>query len=202
MAHKALKLIAESRNSPVLNHFLLTGETPAGEMDVSDAYRLLQLPDGTADDGVITAGYTICVDDNPGEADKYNQALVIIANHINSASLKAMAGISTEPERNMRDWPVGLQNIGNTCYLNSLLQFYFSVRPFREMVLDFERFQMDLNDEESLVKKQVGSRKVTKKEIERSMQCKFPFGKIQPYLFFTHTDPFACSFERTSNIVH
>ncbi|KAJ5334160.1 hypothetical protein MYU51_004635 [Penicillium brevicompactum] len=170
VAHKALTLIAESRNSPVLNHFLLTGETPAGEMDVSDAYRLLQLPDGTVDDGAITAGYTICVDDNPGEADKYNQALVIIANHINSASLKAMAGISTEPERNMRDWPVGLQNIGNTCYLNSLLQFYFSVRPFREMVLDFERFQMDLNDEESLVKKQVGSRKVTKKEIERSMQ--------------------------------
>ncbi|CAG8029470.1 unnamed protein product [Penicillium salamii] len=170
LAGRALELIAESRKSPSLTHFLHTGETLAAEMDIGDAYRLLQIPDQTTDDGAIMAAYTICIDDNPSDADRYNQALVIIANHIDSAPLKASAGISTEPQRNMQDWPVGLQNIGNTCYLNSLLQFYFSVRPFREMVLDLERFQMDLGDMESLAKKQVGSRKVTKKEVERSMR--------------------------------
>ncbi|OQE96419.1 hypothetical protein PENNAL_c0001G03802 [Penicillium nalgiovense] len=170
LAKRAVALIAESRKSVALNHFINTGEMIAGEMDIGDAYRLLQIPDRTVDDGAIIAAYTICVDENPGDAEKYNQALTIIAKQLDSSTLRNMAGISNEPDRSMQDWPVGLQNIGNTCYLNSLLQFYFSVRPFRELVLDYERFQMDLNDEESLAKKQVGSRKVTKKEVERSQR--------------------------------
>lgn len=143
----------------------------AGEMDVGDAYRLLQIPDRTVDDGAIMAAYTICVDENPSDAERYNHALGIIAKQLDSSMLKNMTGFSNEPNRNIQDWPVGLQNIGNTCYLNSLLQFYFSIRPFREMVLDFERFQMDLNDEQGLANKQVGSRKVSKKEVERSQGC-------------------------------
>lgn len=166
-----MALIAESRKSVALKHFINTGEMIAGEMDIGDAYRLLQIPDRTADDGAIIAAYTICIDENPGDAERYNQALTIIAKQLDSSTLRNMAGISNEPDRSMQDWPVGLQNIGNTCYLNSLLQFYFSVRPFRELILDFERFQMDLNDEETLAKKQVGSRKVTKKEVERSQRC-------------------------------
>ncbi|KAJ5440824.1 Peptidase C19 ubiquitin carboxyl-terminal hydrolase 2 [Penicillium cf. griseofulvum] len=170
LAKRAVALIAESRKSVALNHFIDTGEMIAGEMDIGDAYRLLQIPDGTADDGAIIAAYTICIDENPGDAERYNQALTIIAKQLDSSTLRNMAGISNEPDRSMQDWPVGLQNIGNTCYLNSLLQFYFSVRPFRELVLDFERFQMDLDDEENLAKKQVGSRKVTKREVERSQR--------------------------------
>lgn len=145
-------------------------------MDIGDAYRLLQIPDRTADDGAIMAAYTICIDENPSDAEKYNQALGIIAKQLDSSTLRNMTGFSSEPARNMQDWPVGLQNIGNTCYLNSLLQFYFSIRPFREMVLEYERFQMDLDDEQSLANKQVGSRKVTKKEVERSQRCKFFIG--------------------------
>ncbi|KAJ6149237.1 Peptidase C19 ubiquitin carboxyl-terminal hydrolase 2 [Penicillium samsonianum] len=170
LAKRAVALIAESRKSVALKHFINTGEMIAGEMDIGDAYRLLQIPDRTADDGAIIAAYTICIDENPGDAERYNQALTIIAKQLDSSTLRNMAGISNEPDRSMQDWPVGLQNIGNTCYLNSLLQFYFSVRPFRELILDFERFQMDLNDEETLAKKQVGSRKVTKKEVERSQR--------------------------------
>ncbi|KAI3166891.1 hypothetical protein DTO039G3_6158 [Penicillium roqueforti] len=170
LAKRAVALIAESRKSVALNHFINTGEMIAGEMDIGDAYRLLQIPDRTVDDGAIIAAYTICIDENPGDAERYNQALTIIAKQLDSSTLRNMAGISNEPDRSMKDWPVGLQNIGNTCYLNSLLQFYFSVRPFRELVLDFERFQVDLNDEENLANKQVGSRKVTKKEVERSQR--------------------------------
>lgn len=167
-----MRLIAESRKSVALNHFINTGETVAGEMDVGDAYRLLQIPDRTADEGAIGAAYTICVDENPEQKEKYTQALTIIAKEMDNAVLKALAGVTTEPDVHRADWPVGLQNIGNTCYLNSLLQFYFSVRPFREMVLYFETFQMDLNDQESLNQKQVGSRKVLKTEVERSQRCK------------------------------
>lgn len=170
LADKALKLIAENRNSIGLKHFLDTGETVEGDMDIGDAYRLLQIPDRTADADAVIAAYTICVNENAGQAETYHRALSIIAKEMDNVGLKNLAGISTEPDRDLSDWPVGLQNIGNTCYLNSLLQFYFSVRPFRDMVLDIEKHQMDLNDEKSVFQKQVGSRKVAKKEVERSLK--------------------------------
>ncbi|KAI5226178.1 cysteine proteinase [Aureobasidium subglaciale] len=41
-------------------------------------------------------------------------------------------------------WPVGLISHGNTCYLNSLLQYYFTIKPLRELVLDFDKYKYDL----------------------------------------------------------
>lgn len=144
-------------------------------MDVGDAYRLLQIPDRTVDDAAILAAYTICVDEAPGQIDTYNRALSIIAKEKNSPMLSSYVsgGSTSQSDRKLSEWPVGLHNIGNTCYLNSLLQFYFTVRPYREMVLDFESHKMDLDDE-SLSRKQVGSRKVSRKEVERSQKCKRP----------------------------
>lgn len=173
LARRAVDLIAQSRKSEGLKHFLQTGEAGAGEMDVADAYRLLQIPDRTIDDGAIMAAYTICIDEAPAQAETYNRALCLIAQDKNSSLLSSMVpGAAVQPGRNMSEWPVGLQNIGNTCYLNSLLQFYFSVLPFREMVLDFESFCMKMDDE-GIDKKQVGSRKIQKQEVERSQKCKF-----------------------------
>ena len=151
-------------------------------MDVADAYRLLQIPDRTIDDGAIMAAYTICVDDAPAQAETYNRALTLIAQEKNSPLLSSMVpGASAmETGRDLSEWPVGLQNIGNTCYLNSLLQFYFSVLPFREMVLDFESFRMEFSDE-GIEKKQVGSRKVHQQEVERSQKCEY-------YLHFMQKD--------------
>lgn len=172
LAQRAVELIAQSRKSDGLKYFLKTGEAGTAEMDVADAYRLLQIPDRTIDDGAIMAAYTICVDEAPAQADKYNQALSLIAQEKNSPLLSSMVpGFTLQPDRDISEWPVGLQNIGNTCYLNSLLQFYFSVLPFREMVLDFESFKMEIS-EEGIEKKQVGSRKVQKQEVERSQRCK------------------------------
>ncbi|KAJ5929511.1 Peptidase C19 ubiquitin carboxyl-terminal hydrolase 2 [Penicillium verhagenii] len=170
LADKAVQLIAESRNSHGLDQFIKTGETVAGEMDIADAYRMLQIPEGTADDGSIMAAYTICVDENPRQVELYGQALRIIANEIDSIMLKSMAGITAETERDLTEWPVGLQNIGNTCYLNSLLQFYFSIKPYRDLVLNIEKYQMDTANEASMSGKKVGSRMVSGKEIERSLR--------------------------------
>ncbi|KAL4865989.1 hypothetical protein BDV12DRAFT_173679 [Aspergillus spectabilis] len=170
IARRAVALIAGARRSDVLKHFVKTGEMMSGEMDVGDAFRLLQIPDRNADEGQIMAAYTICVDDAPAQAEKYNKALTVIAREMNSPLLNSMVpGSAGKLDRDLSKWPVGLQNIGNTCYLNSLLQFYFSVRPFRNMVLDLENFKQDVNDKGSQ-KKRVGSRGVSKKEIERSQR--------------------------------
>lgn len=42
--------------------------------------------------------------------------------------------------------PVGLYNIGNTCYLNSLLQYLFTVKPIRDIVLNYDDSRLDLTD--------------------------------------------------------
>lgn len=172
LAKRAVELIAQHRNSALLKRFVETGDTTNDEMDVAEAYRILQIPDRTADEGSIVAAYTICVDEAPQQAGLYHRALKTIASESDSHLLNDMAsGPESQSDHGLSDWPVGLQNIGNTCYLNSLLQFYFSIRPFREMALEFERFKMELSGE-TLSKKQVGSRKVLRKEIERSQSCR------------------------------
>lgn len=192
LADRAVQLIAESRSSSALNHFINTGETFAGEMDVGDAYRLLQIPDRTADEQSIIAAYTICMDeisdDNVDQMTLYNSALCIIAKELNNPMLKSFAGLSDKHDHRLSEWPTGLRNIGNTCYLNSLLQFYFSIRPYREMVLASESHRMHLNDESSLANKQVGSRKVTKMEIMRSLKCMFLVTSLQLYTRTKLTD--------------
>ncbi|KAI1360197.1 hypothetical protein F5Y08DRAFT_54704 [Xylaria arbuscula] len=42
--------------------------------------------------------------------------------------------------------PPGLKNIGNTCYLNSLLQYFYNVKPVRDMVLNYDKIQLELDD--------------------------------------------------------
>ncbi|TPX18169.1 uncharacterized protein E0L32_002678 [Thyridium curvatum] len=55
-------------------------------------------------------------------------------------------GLAPPVEVNM-SLPVGLQNIRNTCYLNSILQYLFTVKSVREIVLNRERYFLDITPE-------------------------------------------------------
>lgn len=143
-------------------------------MDVGDAFRLLQIPDRTVDDSAILAAYSVCCLDAPGQVETYQKALSIIAKEKDSTMIRSVLA-EEDPSTSGRailDWPIGLRNIGNTCYLNSLLQFYFTIEPFRNMVMNIEDYKTGLDDE-TIQNKKVGSRKVSRSEIERSQKCKY-----------------------------
>lgn len=62
-------------------------------------------------------------------------------------------------------WPVGLVSHGNTCYLNSLLQYYFSLKPLRDIVIDYHQYKMDTAKIQDKLER-VGQRRVSMKEIQ------------------------------------
>ncbi|KAI5954229.1 UBP2 [Candida jiufengensis] len=82
------------------------------------------------------------------------------------------------------NWPAGLDNIGNTCYLNSLLQYYFCIKPLRELILNFDadNFNLDEVDEN----RKIGGRKVEKSEILRSNQFVYQLQNLFKQMI--HTD--------------
>lgn len=102
----------------------------------------------------------------------YLDALDSIAEHTSSPSLKHAVlelrhaqGFSNSEFENSDsraanlNLPVGLHNIGNTCYLNSLLQYLFTVKPIRDIVFNYDSLRLDLNDE-SIQARRLGGNKM------------------------------------------
>ncbi|KAF4966300.1 hypothetical protein FSARC_6033 [Fusarium sarcochroum] len=93
----------------------------------------------------------------------YLDAMEKIAQHTQSTDLKSTVaelrqqnGIAATNESSIMsgsaqatdfDLPVGLENIGNTCYLNSLLQYLFTVKPVRDIAINYDDFKLELTDE-------------------------------------------------------
>lgn len=142
-------------------------------MDVSQAYNRLQIDDRTISDDFVLSAFTLFHQESPSQVDDLRSALRAIAKDRKSQTLLNFldSGMATS-EYPLGEWPVGLANIGNTCYLNSLLQFYFTMKPLRELVLNFDEHKMALTAE-NLVKKVVGSRKISRQEVQRAQSCEF-----------------------------
>lgn len=71
--------------------------------------------------------------------------------------------------------PPGLKNIGNTCYLNSLLQYFYNVKIIRDIVLNFDSVKLDL-DEETVGQRRTGGNgtSVNIEEAIVARQCERP----------------------------
>jgi ubiquitin carboxyl-terminal hydrolase 25/28 len=158
-------------------------ESGSGEaaLDIGEAYNRLQIHDRNAPDETVLAYYQSLSGGAPaGSKDSYTEALRVIAlDRSSNFLLRKLDDPNAEVEvsGSTLDSPLGLDNIGNTCYLNSLLQFYYTVIPVREVVMNIDRHRMDLNDpktDEDLRKKRVGGRKVVRSEVVKAQKCRLP----------------------------
>ncbi|CAO1624041.1 unnamed protein product [Parajaminaea phylloscopi] len=177
-------------------------------MTLDQAYETLGTEEAT-DDELVTVVYSCHLTDfqnDPPKLATLHEALTVIARHRNSSLLKGLAGVGNTDTGSgvsqsisavtpsldglgSRNLPAGLNNIGNTCYLNSVLQYFFALKPLREAVLS-QQWQkqgpaVDKDDKETVAELHataesgqgnhrpfsVGGRMVSEYEVKRS--CKF-----------------------------
>lgn len=133
LARRAVDIIAKQRKSEMLHSWLATGEMTSSTMSLEDACKHFELEDlDKIDPDMLEAVFLVAP---PGTTTDRATATI----------RKAMADRDAgKPSHSTETWPVGLISHGNTCYLNSLLQYYFTVKPLRELVLDFDKYKYDL----------------------------------------------------------
>jgi ubiquitin carboxyl-terminal hydrolase 25/28 len=147
--------------------------TGGSTLDVGDAYHRLQIGTRNVPDEIVFTYYQSLSNGAPsGSKDSYSEALRVIAlDRQSNFLLRKLEDPNADVQAGTAE-PVGLDNIGNTCYLNSLLQYYYTIKPVRDMVINFQQHRMSLNDED-IKNKRVGGRIVDKSEIIKAQKCEF-----------------------------
>jgi hypothetical protein len=163
---KAMRIIAEYRNSDVLLTWCNTGgDFSAFDDPVTSAFQYFDIKERSGpidlDSLRVLADYH-CVE-RPHEADTIRKHLTVLEQYL--------SGQPQHVEQPNYEEPVGLANMGNTCYLNCLLQFFYAVKPLRTAVLDFDTFKAS-TDPATFVKKKVAGLDVTLPQAMKAQQCK------------------------------
>ncbi|SCW02303.1 LAFE_0F03466g1_1 [Lachancea fermentati] len=180
---RALYTLAVSKRSMALFNFLVQECSSfqkyysSDDCSYSDALCILQINENATDDVVLEVFQRKWNHEPIASPDQFltlRAALMKLGNERNSKLINhyldtGVIDIGCLPAGN---WPTGLNNIGNTCYLNSLLQYYFSIAPLRQFVLDYQKtltdFHLSLGNLKD--KRRIGGREVSEAEVERSVQ--------------------------------
>ena len=151
-------------------------------MDIGEAYALFSVDNRTVALDLDVLKTTVDIA-NVGDVEKLQKAFAIIQQDQaqNFNNLMGSANRPAEARRNsypLETWPVGLRNIGNTCYLNSVLQFLFTIKPLRDIILDCDKYLQD-STPEALMNKKVGRTIVTVDRVTTAQKCKHYVSRSQ-----------------------
>jgi ubiquitin carboxyl-terminal hydrolase 25/28 len=137
------------------------------EDEIAAAYRFFDLTDRSIVPSLdvllthvaIINGDSTASADRKEKANKYFELLKDLDN--NSAPTKVPANY---------EMPVGLVNTRNYCYLHSLLQFFYSIRTFRETVVNFQDFAQAIEETDEIELGKLAGTAVTKLHVEDGHQ--------------------------------
>ncbi|KAG2022705.1 ubiquitin C-terminal hydrolase Ubp2 [Coprinopsis cinerea AmutBmut pab1-1] len=172
-ADESLRILAEARGS---NRLRQLWENKKNSMSPERAYDTLEVP-ADVDDAMLIMVFNMRCEESTSQMDKMREALTVIAEVRDSERLRQFLltnqdpGDITLPTR--PDFPRGLNQLGNTCYLNSLLQYFYTIKELRDAVmpmstLDIKAIEEEKFSEEDINKHRVGGRRVSRREIIRS----------------------------------
>lgn len=172
-ANEALRVIAEAKGRQTLWQIWQTKKNSM--MSPDRAYKLLEIPENVDDHMLITV-FSIRVEERPSQLEIMREALSVIAELRDSERLRQFLSSGQDPgdvkAEISPDFPRGLNQLGNTCYLNSLLQYFYTIKELRETVMSTTKLDAPLDEDkftdDDLKKHRVGGRLVTRREIIRS----------------------------------
>ncbi|KAG5975965.1 hypothetical protein E4U55_007528 [Claviceps digitariae] len=160
-ARSMLLVLAQSSNDDMYQAQLLMEVDAKMSLETSLAVLEVSHADGSWQVISEAAKRKLEASKSKDETQVYLDAMEAIADHTYSPALK-QAALELRQENGMFGFrkntvdesepvnfaiPVGLHNIGNTCYLNSLLQYLFTVKPIRDIVLNYDDVRLPLTDE-------------------------------------------------------
>lgn len=146
---------------------------------LGQAYSLLQIDNHACTEDTVLTYYLSALDDATSEDRKLalKEAVLTIGEERESNFLMKKA---EDPDAEVTSTvsvtqPVGITNIGNTCYLNSILQFYYTINVIRDTVSNFNNLQLALDgpDNTDTFDKIVGGRRIRKPELLSSQKCTY-----------------------------
>lgn len=173
---RAFYTIALARKSIVLMNYISNNlpQFSYQSLSITESYNYIGCLE-TADDLTVARVFQERINTDTGSDFRIlSKALKTICDFRHSKLLEGFltTGIVDSTLLPISGSPAGLNNIGNTCYLNSLLQYYFVIEPLRDYILGFnEVFNADDFAANNLYNvRRIGGRTVGLKETERSYQ--------------------------------